>query len=193
MAPTAPLRESIEISVLLFSLWKQFGFSGAVSFPGYSKCQHGHPYDGQRAISLGTHTDVAHLLLLVVPALRWHNCAMLTPFVHQATLVMSAEDDLDAPGAAVTLKLCGSLDHEPPCRVPHHTHAERAGTAVVLRIVFAAEPVSQEVVRHQIDEALRVGSTRSRAGESARWEFGGSVAAELSRAEAALGRRLAGP
>lgn len=118
---------------------------------------------------------------------------MLTPFVHQATLVMSAEDDLDAPGAAVTLKLCGSLDHEPPCRVPHHTHAERAGTAVVLRVVFAAEPDSQEAVRHQIDEALKVGSTRNRAGESARWELDGSMAAELSTAEAALGRRLAGP
>lgn len=117
---------------------------------------------------------------------------MLTPYVHQSTLVLSAKDDLDAPGAAVTLKLCGSLDHEPPCRVPHHTHAERAGTAVVLRIVFAAEPENQEAVRHQIDEALRAGRMRSPAGEPVRWELGRSVAAELSTAEAELGRRLAG-
>jgi hypothetical protein len=120
-----------------------------------------------------------------------HTRAIRAPFVHHATLVMSSEADVDAPGAAVTLELCGSWDHKPPCPLPHHTHAERTGTTVSLRVVFATEPENEEDVRRRIDEALRTGSVIGRTGSSTRWEFGGSTAAEVNTSEAACARRLA--
>ncbi len=45
-------------------------------------------------------------------------------FVHEAILTMGAAGDERAPGAAITIALCGRLDHEPPCPLaPHHTAA----------------------------------------------------------------------
>lgn len=120
-----------------------------------------------------------------------HTRAMRTPYVHQATLVMSSEADVDAPGAAVTLKLCGSWDHKPPCPIPHHTHAERTGTAVSLRVVFATEPENEEDVRRRIDEALRTGWVTGPTGSSTQWEFHGSTVVDLSTSEAARAQRLA--
>lgn len=117
---------------------------------------------------------------------------MMTPYVHQALLVMSPDADLDAPGAAITLKLCGSWDHSPPCRVPHHVHPERTGTTVSLRVFFATEPDNEQDVRHRIDQALAAGRVADRAGASTRWEICSSAAAELSPSEAARARRLAG-
>lgn len=120
-----------------------------------------------------------------------HSRAMRAPYVHEATLVMSLEADVDAPGAAITLKLCGSWDHKPPCPLPHHTHAERTGTTVSLRVVFATEPENEEDARRRIDEALRTGSVIGRTGSSTQWEFSGSRAAEMSPSEVSRARRLA--
>ena len=117
---------------------------------------------------------------------------MPTPYVHQATLVMSSEADLDAPGAAITLELCGSWDHTPPCPFPHHVNAERAGETVKLRVLFAAGPESEEDVRRRIDNALSAGRVTDSAGTSIRWEFVGSTSAELSDPELARARRLTG-
>ncbi|WP_309107289.1 hypothetical protein [Arthrobacter sp.] len=51
---------------------------------------------------------------------------MLAPFVHEALLAVGGDSDGAAPGAAVTLELCGSLEHQPPCPLaPHNTRAER--------------------------------------------------------------------
>lgn len=114
----------------------------------------------------------------------WHTGAMRAPYVHQATLGMSSDADLDAPAAAVTLELCGSWDHKPPCPLAHHTHAERTGTTVSLRVVFATEPENEEDVRRRIDEALGTGSVTGPAGTSTHWEFRGSTVAEVSVSEA---------
>jgi hypothetical protein len=113
---------------------------------------------------------------------------MLTPYVHQVTLVMNPDADLDAPGAAVTLGLCGSWDHTPPCAIAHHVHAERAGATVTLRVVFAAERENEGDVRARIDQALRTGTVTDRAGIRTYWQF----AADVSSAEEARARRLAG-
>lgn len=118
--------------------------------------------------------------------------AMLASYVHQAILVMGPEADLDAPGAAITLKLCGSWDHSPPCRVPHHVHAEGTGATVSLRVLFVAEPENEQDVRRRIDQALSAGRVTDRAGASTHWQFGSSAAAELSPFETARARRLAG-
>jgi hypothetical protein len=104
---------------------------------------------------------------------------------------MSREADVDAPGAAVTLELCGSWDHRPPCPLPHHAHAERTGTSVTLRILFAAEPHDEEDVRRRIDQALSAERLTGPDGSIPQWEFHGSTAAVVSQSEAARARRLA--
>ncbi|MGY4541268.1 hypothetical protein ACVWY0_001177 [Arthrobacter sp. UYNi723] len=104
---------------------------------------------------------------------------------------MSSDADLDAPGAAVTLELCGSWDHKPPCPHPHHTHAERTGNTVSLRVVFATDPDNEEDVRRRIDEALSAGSATGPDGTSSHWDFRSSSAGTVSGSEAALARRLA--
>jgi hypothetical protein len=81
-----------------------------------------------------------------------------TPFAHDAVVAMDPTEDDRAPGAAVTVALCGSWDHEPPCPLaPHFTGAERAGEEVRLRILFAAEPDDEPRVRALIDGALADG------------------------------------
>jgi hypothetical protein len=128
---------------------------------------------------------------LAVSAGGRHSRAMRAPYVHEATLVMSSEADVDAPGAAVTLALCGSWDHQPPCPLPHHSHGQRTGTTVTLRVVFATEPENEEDVRRRIDQALRTGRVTGPAGSSTQWEFRGSATADLSASEAPRARRLA--
>lgn len=86
---------------------------------------------------------------------------MRQAFVHQATLVMAPEADQGAPGASVTVALCGHGDHEPPCPLsPHYVHAERVGDELSIRVLFAAEPDAEGEVRRRIDLAL-----------SGQWEF----------------------
>ncbi|NYJ03814.1 hypothetical protein [Petropleomorpha daqingensis] len=84
-----------------------------------------------------------------------------TPFAHDAVVAMDPTDDERAPGAAITVALCGSWDHDPPCPLaPHFTGAERAGEEVRLRILFAAEPGDERRVRELIDGALANGTWR---------------------------------
>lgn len=82
---------------------------------------------------------------------------MRESFVHIAVILMSANDEDAAPGAAVTAALCGHWEHEPPCTVPHHTAAERHGDRVHLRVLFAAAAADEESVREQINDALQGG------------------------------------
>lgn len=68
---------------------------------------------------------------------------------------MTADDDVRAPGAAVTVALCGHWEHEPPCPLaPHHTDTRRSGDEVRLRVLFAAEPDAEAEVRGRIEAAL---------------------------------------
>jgi hypothetical protein len=49
-------------------------------------------------------------------------------FAHDAVVELAADGDDRAPGGAITVALCGSWSHEPPCPLaPHHTAAERSG------------------------------------------------------------------
>ena len=80
---------------------------------------------------------------------------MRQSFAHDAVLTMDAAADTAAPGAAVTVALCGHWEHEPPCPLaPHHTSAQRDGDAVHLRILFATEPEQERAIRTRIDEVL---------------------------------------
>lgn len=104
-------------------------------------------------------------------------------FAHDAVVAMDDEDDVAAPGGAITVSLCGHWEHEPPCPLaPHHTAAERDGDVVRLRVLFAAERDHEHEVRRRIDDALSRG---------AGWRLVSSGASEVRADEEAHGRRLA--
>ena len=80
---------------------------------------------------------------------------MRTAFVHDALLDPEPALDHRAPGGAVTLALCGSLEHEPPCPLaPHHTTVDVEGSQLRVRVLFAVEAASETHVRDLIHEAL---------------------------------------
>ncbi len=62
---------------------------------------------------------------------------------------MEPDAELSSPGAAITLSLCGSWDHDPPCPLaPHFTSASRVGDEVHLRTLFSAERSDLEESSH---------------------------------------------
>ena len=105
---------------------------------------------------------------------------------------MAADQDVQAPGGAITLALCGSWEHPPPCPLaPHHTGAERDGDVVRLRILFAAEPGDEPEVRRRIAGALAAGQAATPAGDVARWSVSSEGPGEVRPEESDHGRRLA--
>jgi len=78
--------------------------------------------------------------------------------------------DQQAPGAAITVALCGHWEHPQPCPTPHHTRADRIGGEVRVRTVFASEPELEGAVRHNIDEALAIGHLTGPHGHTTRWQ-----------------------
>jgi hypothetical protein len=95
---------------------------------------------------------------------------MRRAFAHVAVLTMQPDADVRAPGAAITVALCGQWEHQPPCPLAaHHTSAERFGDQVRLRMLFAAEPTDEVVVRARIDAALAAGELRGPDGVITLW------------------------
>jgi hypothetical protein len=90
-----------------------------------------------------------------------HTVVMRQAFVHEAFLIMEPEADERAPGASVTVALCGHWDHEPRCPLsPHYVDANQVGDELHVRVLFAAEPETESEVRRRIERAL-----------SGEWEF----------------------
>jgi len=107
---------------------------------------------------------------------------MRVAYAHEAVLVMDPDDDLRAPGAAITTELCGHWEHEGPCPLAaHHTNAYRVGELVRIRTLFASEPAHERTVRDRIDRALAQGQ----------WRLESSGPTEVSPDEAAHADRLA--
>jgi hypothetical protein len=97
---------------------------------------------------------------------------MRQAFAHEAVLDMAPAADLGAPGAAVTVALCGQWNHEPPCPLaPHHSSAQRVGDRVRVRVLFAAEPEMEDLVRERIDRALSEGPLNGPGGETTVWNL----------------------
>ena len=118
---------------------------------------------------------------------------MRTPFLHLATVEMSEDDDDGAPGAAITLALCGSWEHTPPCPLAaHHTRPVRHGKTVDLRVVFTTEPELEDEVRRRIDAALRAGAAADADGVTSHWALRGSGPGVLSPPELAQALRISG-
>ena len=95
---------------------------------------------------------------------------MRTAFVHDALLDPDPALDHRAPGGAVTLALCGSLDHEPPCPLaPHHTTVDVEGTLLRVRVLFAVDPEQETRVRSLVEAALAGGEWAYPDGVVSRW------------------------
>jgi hypothetical protein len=116
---------------------------------------------------------------------------MRDAFVHEAILVMAAEADVRAPGAAITVGLCGSWEHEPPCPLaPHHSQIERAGDEVRVRVLFATEPEDEAEVRGRINEALAKGRLVGTDGEVTVWQVTRSGRSPIDTSEIQHAQRL---
>lgn len=91
--------------------------------------------------------------------------------------------DEAAPGAAVTVALCGHWDHQPPCPLsPHRVDVEQVGGGLRVRVLFAAEPEAEPEVRRRIDLAL-AGRWRFPDGFSTPWRLRESRPSDVSPAE----------
>jgi hypothetical protein len=102
-------------------------------------------------------------------------------FAHDAVVVPPPDEDERAPGAAITIELCGSTDHEPPCPfAPHFTDARRVGEELHLRVLFSVVPERETEVRERIVSALR-----------AQWEVRSAGATPLRPDEVDHAQRLA--
>ena len=112
-------------------------------------------------------------------------------FVHDAVVTMEAGGDTRAPGAAITVALCGHWEHEPPCPLaPHRTDAQPSGDQVRLRVLFAAEPAAETEVRRRIEAALSAGSLTLPDGASTRWQLRGARPGRLRDDESQLAEQL---
>ena len=97
---------------------------------------------------------------------------MRKAFVHDAVVTMGAGADMRAPGAAITVALCGHWEHEPPCPLaPHSTDAQRSGDQVRLRVLFAAQPAAEAEVRRRIEAALAHAALTGPDGVTTRWQL----------------------
>lgn len=113
------------------------------------------------------------------------------PFAHDAVLTMDRSADDRAPGAAITVVLCGSLSHQPPCPVAaHFTGAVRSGDDVRLRILFATRPGDEERVRDLIHAALDAGGGENDHGEIVEWRLRSDGASALRAEERDHAERL---
>lgn len=117
---------------------------------------------------------------------------MRQAYADDAVLTMAPDSDARAPGAAITVALCGRIDHDPPCPVaPHHTTAERDGDGVRLRILFATEPERADEVRSGIDRALRAGTFDGPDGQTTTWQLRESTPSPVRSGERDHAERLA--
>lgn len=95
---------------------------------------------------------------------------MRQAFAHDAVVIMSADSDVRAPGAAITVALCGHWEHQPPCPLaPHSTVAHRQGDEVRLRVLFATEPAAEAEVRSRIEAALSQAGLTGPDGVTTSW------------------------
>jgi hypothetical protein len=116
---------------------------------------------------------------------------MRRAYAHEAVLVMPPDADTRAPGAAITVALCGHWKHTPPCPLAaHHTRAERAGDRVLVRTLFATEPANEQVVRDRIDQALAGGRLQGPDTVVTRWRLHSSRPSETTAEEASHAERL---
>jgi hypothetical protein len=104
---------------------------------------------------------------------------------------MDQDADERAPGAAITVALCGHWEHPSPCPLaPHRTQAVRLGDEVRLRILFAVEPEREPEVRQLVDAALTEGQLIGPDDVLTRWQLQASGATIVLPEEMGQAARL---
>jgi hypothetical protein len=112
-------------------------------------------------------------------------------FVHEGSLELADGADDRAPGAAVTVGLCGHWDHEGDCRWRHHTAVvQRDGSTLTVRTVFASDIAEEAEVRARIVAALESGILAGPDGGVSRWEVVRQEVVDLRPSERRLAARL---
>lgn len=116
---------------------------------------------------------------------------MRTAFVHHALLDPGPALDHRAPGGAVTIALCGSLEHEPPCPLaPHHTTVEVEDAWLSVRVLFAVAAADEAQVRGLVEDALAAGAWTYPDGVVSRWTVRTSGRDEVRPSEREHAARL---
>ncbi|MGK5115223.1 MULTISPECIES: hypothetical protein [unclassified Geodermatophilus] len=119
--------------------------------------------------------------------------AARSAYAHDAVLVLDGEGDDRAPGGAITLALCGSWTHEPPCPLsPHHTSTSRTGDRLHVRVLFAAAATDEQRVRDLVAEALAGGESTGPDGVRTSWRLLEQDRSDVRQEERAHADRLAG-
>jgi hypothetical protein len=121
-----------------------------------------------------------------------HTDVVKRSFVHEAVLELDGNSDPDAPGAAITTRLCGSYDHTGPCPLaPHNIHRTGATGDIALRIVFATDPGQEHTVRGMIRDVLQSGQMIGPDGRTSSWRLVQHPRGTRRSAEQQLATRLA--
>jgi hypothetical protein len=104
---------------------------------------------------------------------------LVPAYAHEAVVKFASEADERAPGAAITVALCGHWEHDGPCRWPHHTAVAQTPKGSIVRTVFVAPEAEQAAVRTKIAIALSAGCLNGpeRASE---WSLISHAASEVA-------------
>jgi hypothetical protein len=109
----------------------------------------------------------------------------------EAEVELGEGADPRALGGAVTVALCGALEHPGPCPLaPHRTSTESAGGTVRARVVLAVAPERRDEAVERVRGALATGRVVDPAGVEQRWRLLGCRSAPLRESERALAARL---
>lgn len=95
---------------------------------------------------------------------------MRQAYAHEAVVVLPEGADTRAIGGAITVALCGALEHEPPCPLAaHHTAAVESDGEVRVRVLFTADPARVDDIRDRIDAVIEAGTFTGPDGTTTRW------------------------
>src|SRR4051812_35849310 len=95
---------------------------------------------------------------------------MRTAWAVDATLQLEPDADRGAPGAAITVALCGAWQHPGPCPLAaHHTAVLRGRNELRLRVLLASEATDRQEVWRRLRAALDSGVMAGPDGTSSRW------------------------
>lgn len=117
-----------------------------------------------------------------------------TTYAHNGTVRLTT-GDADAIGAAITVALCGTWNHDGPCPLaPHHTswHPDPNTPAIIhTRTIYAVEPHRHEDARTRIREGLATGKLIAPDGATATWRLLDDQPSDLQPHETAHAEHLA--
>jgi hypothetical protein len=95
---------------------------------------------------------------------------MLPVHAHEAVLELETDAGAAAPGAAVTVELCGHWKHEGTCRWPHRTSViSLVGRVLTARVLYAASSSELNEARSRIAAGLSRGEMTGPDGDVHRW------------------------